>query len=255
MDALKRVFSQWREELEERFEAVNARIEERFSRRNPDEIFRTLPGPSTVLEKPLLKIMSARHSERSYSNEPLPDPVLADLLWAADGVRENGRTTPSSFDWRETEIYVLKANGIWRWIPERSGLLFCALEDVRSAALYMLPSMSMTLPPVQLVYVSNLAKTRTKISDLAEAYMLKFENDLWDEQALEELRLRNTHLNVGIKLEAVALAAQAHDLAVCTRTFFPAKRLEKVLRLGSDERVVAVQSLGFRVRSIFDHIR
>ena len=254
MDDVKRIFREWREELEERFETLNARIEARFARRsNPDEIFRQLPEPSDRLQKPLRELMASRRSERRFSNEPLPDPVLADLLWAADGVRQDGRTTPSSFDWRETEIYVLKSNGIWRWVPERRGLLFCALHDIRHVAAYMQPAM--TLPPVQIVYVSNLAKTRTKVSELAERMMLKFDKDLWNEAAIEELRLRNTHLNVGIKIEAVALAAQALGLAACARTLFPVQQLNAALHLGPDEQAVAVQSIGYRARSLLDHIR
>ena len=59
---------------------------------------------------PLGDALAARRSERNFSNEPLPDPLLANLLYAADGInRSNGkRTTPSAFNWRETEIYVLK---------------------------------------------------------------------------------------------------------------------------------------------------
>lgn len=267
MDDVKRLFREWREDLEERFDALNARIEARFERRDPNEIFRALPAPSDALNAPMKDVMAARRSERRFSNEPLPDPVLADILWAADGVRDiedakkrragrefdGGRTTPTSFDWRETEIYVLKANGIWRWVPERRGLLFCALADIRHLADYMQPEMM--LPPVQLVYVSNLAKTRTKVSEIAERLMMKFDGDEWTEEAIEELRIRNIHLNVGVKIEAVSLAAQALGLGSVARTLFPKKALEKALHLGPDERVTAVQSIGYRARSLLDHIR
>ena len=270
MDDVKRLFREWRVDLEERFEALNARIEARFERRDPNEIFRALPAPSDALSVPMKAVMASRHSERSFSNEPLPDPVLADILWAAAGVRDiedaqkrtkgrvgreydGGRTTPTSFDWRETEIYVLKANGIWRWVPERRGLLFCALTDIRHLAAYMQPAM--TLPPVQLVYVSNLAKTRTRVSEIAEQLMMKFDGEVWNDEAIEELRIRNTHLNVGVKLEAVSLAAEALGLASVARTLFPTKKLEEALHLGPDEHVTAVQSVGYKAKSFLDHIR
>ena len=121
-----------RAEVEERFEAMRREMEERFGAADAgrDEVFRPLPEPSG-LDMPLAEALAGRRTERSFSDEPISDQVLSALLHAADGInRADGkRTTPSCMNWQEVDIYALKPNGIWRWIPERRGMLFCALDE------------------------------------------------------------------------------------------------------------------------------
>jgi hypothetical protein len=78
----------------------------------------TLPAPQTTGGKPLMEALGERRSTREFSPRALPIQILSDLLWAATGVNrpESGkRTAPSARDWREIDIYVVTAEGVWRY--------------------------------------------------------------------------------------------------------------------------------------------
>jgi hypothetical protein len=47
----------------------------------PDNL-RSLPPARQVGGLPLMQALAARRSQRAFSSEPLPDQLLADLLWA-----------------------------------------------------------------------------------------------------------------------------------------------------------------------------
>lgn len=118
-------------ELGDQFDELRAEIDRRFGeRRSEGEVFRPLPAP-LGMDMSVLTALNERRSQRNFSNEPLPDQLLSNILYAADGINRKGgkRTTATALNWRETDIYVLKANGIWRWVPERNGVLFCSLHD------------------------------------------------------------------------------------------------------------------------------
>lgn len=251
---IKAKFAKLSNEVEDHFDDLKAEIERRFGkRRSREEVFRALPAPAG-LTMSLGEALAKRCSERNFSNEPLPDPLLANLLYAADGInRPNGRrTTPSAFNWRETEIYVLKPNGIWRWVPERNGLIFCSPEDIRPET-HMVDLPLAALAPVILVYVTNFERTRDLIMRLASLIVDKVKRSDWTEDVLEEARLRSTHLDVGLKLQSVSLAAAAMGLACVPRTGFLVKKLNHHLHLKPTESAVAVQSIGYPAKSVLDH--
>lgn len=253
LDNLVAKFERHVTDLKEEFSDLLAEMTKRFGKRNDDEIFRAFPKPQP-LDVPLETVLMNRRSERSFSDEPVTDYDLASVLFAADGInRPNGkRTTPSAFNWREIDIYVLKANGIWRWIPERNGLLFLTLQDVRSLSTIGQPTILGA--PVQLVYVANYGKTRGRMETIGEKLIEIFRDD-WDEKRMQEVRRQAATLNVGAKVEAVYLAAAALKLATVVRLGFDPDKLGKALHLGEDEEVIAVQSLGYRPTSLFDHFR
>ena len=245
-----------RAEVEERFEAMRREMEERFGAPDAgrDEVFRPLPEPSG-LDMPLAEALAGRRTERSFSDEPISDQVLSALLHAADGInRADGkRTTPSCMNWQEVDIYALKPNGIWRWIPERRGMLFCALDDIRRDA-YVVPT-ALTTPPLVLVYVVDDRRTRSKAASLAEAIVERLKRPEWSSDEIEALRRRACVLDVGAKIQSVYLAASALGIACSARLAFSPGKLEARLKLRPDERVIAAQSIGYRPKSILDHIR
>ena len=213
-------------ELGDQFDELRAEIDRRFGeRRSEGEVFRPLPAPQGM-DMSVLTALNERRSQRNFSNEPLPDQLLSNILYAADGINRKGgkRTTATALNWRETDIYVLKANGIWRWVPERNGVLFCSLHDVRDQT-YLLQT-QLTVPPVELVFVANYARARNFLSN-----------------------------DVGIKLQSVYLAAAAMNLACVARTGFRTDKISAALHLKPDEVVIAAQSLGFPAKSILDHLK
>ena len=95
---------------------------------------RSLPAPRKALGKPLMQALHLRRSTRDYSPRPLPEQVLADLLWAAYGInRPSGeRTAPY---WRHimvVDVYAAMADGVWVYDPEQHALRPHLAADIRA---------------------------------------------------------------------------------------------------------------------------
>lgn len=240
--------------LRTEMEDVRDELEKRFGTDDSHVVFRALPKPRR-LDMPLTEVLQQRQTRRTFSDEPLSDLDMATILWAADGInRPNGRrTTPSALDWRETDIYLLKRNGIWRWVPEKNGLLFCDLSDLRDETFFAAPYLKVA--PVHIVYVSNRARTETLISRLGESVVEKLKHTNWTPEKLEEMRTRSMILDVGAKIQAVYMAAAAMNLSCVARTGFDARHVERILRLQKGESVVAIQTIGYHPKSILDTVK
>jgi nitroreductase len=95
---------------------------------------RALPPPRKDAGKPLMQALSARHSTREYSDRPLSDQILSDLLWAGFGVnRPSGdRTAPY---WRHImviDVLAAMADGVWFYDPARHVLVRRMSADIRA---------------------------------------------------------------------------------------------------------------------------
>lgn len=251
---LKRDWDLRGKKLEKKFDEIQNELETRFGSYDSHVVFRELPKPKKM-RMSLTETLMNRHTQRTFSDEPLTDTDLATVLWAADGVnRKNGkRTMPSALNWRETDIYVLKSNGIWRWDPERHGLIFLALKDVRSETIVAQPTLHNA--PVHLVFVSNLSRTETLISRLGSRVVENVVRDADPKAKLEEMRERSMVIDTGIRVGAVCMAASAMNLSCVVRTGFDKDRVGEILRLSQGEDVVAITTIGYRPASFFDVIR
>ena len=123
---------------------------------------RTLPAP-LQLEASLTDAFMKRRTSYDFSDEPISDEHLASILWAADGLTGKGkkddqRTTPTTLNWKEIDIYVVKANGVWLWNPVRSVLSFVHDKDRRKDLCLLQPLVRQA--PVHLVYVYDEKKTQ-----------------------------------------------------------------------------------------------
>lgn len=76
---------------------------------------RTLPAPDKTGGMPLMQTLASRHSDRQYSDRPLSEQTLGDLLWAANGVNspDGHRTAPSAMNRQEIDLYVFDPEGVW----------------------------------------------------------------------------------------------------------------------------------------------
>ena len=95
---------------------------------------RSLPPPRKDIGKPLMQALQARRSTREFATRPLPEQVLADLLWAAYGVnRASGdRTAPY---WRHImviDVYAVMADGAWLNEPASHALRKHLAADLRA---------------------------------------------------------------------------------------------------------------------------
>jgi SagB-type dehydrogenase family enzyme len=183
-----------------------------------------LPAPQMSGGKPLMQALKERHSMREFSAKPLSQQVLANLLWAADGVNraDSGkRTAPSARDWREIEIYVATAEGVYRYDPDAHALHAVLARDLR--ALTGTQDFVATAP-VNLVYVAD--GDRMTGSDA-------------------EHRVLYSAADTGFIAQNVYLFCASEGLATVVRGSVDREPLAKALGLGPHQEIILAQSVGY----------
>lgn len=114
-----------------------------------------LPPPRADFGKSLAQALKARRSTRAFDPRPLTPLVLSELLWAAYGVNRPAtadRTAPSWRHARETDVFAVVADGVWRYDAMKHVLVPQLAGDVRSQAGVQ---DFVATAPLNLVYVSN----------------------------------------------------------------------------------------------------
>lgn len=90
-----------------------------------------LPPPrnvDTILEESI----SMRKSHRIFTDDPVTDEELSTVLWAAYGIRADGKRTVAAIDGVHAAIiYVLKEDAAFKYNPENHSLVFYAEGDHR----------------------------------------------------------------------------------------------------------------------------
>lgn len=115
-----------------------------------------LPPPDMRGGKPLMQVLHERHSTREFSAKPLPQQGLSNLLWAASGVnrpQSGRRTAPTAHDWREIDVYVATADGVYLYEPVGHVLRRVVAGDLRARTGVQ---DFVATAAVNLVYVANL---------------------------------------------------------------------------------------------------
>lgn len=183
-----------------------------------------LPAPQTDGGKPLMQALKARHTERAFSGDELPLQVLSNMLWAAFGVNrpESGkRTAPSAMNWQEIDIYVAMARGLYRYDAAGNRLDPVLEEDIR-AATGQQPFVADA--PVNLVYVADYSKMGDAPEDVKKFY---------------------SAAGTGFISQNVYLFCASEGLATVVRGSVDREGLEKIMKLGPDQKVVLAQTVGY----------
>lgn len=114
-----------------------------------------LPAPRTDGGKPLMEALKERKTSRSFSDRPLEEQVLSDMLWAAFGINrpaEGKRTAPTALNKQNIDIYVLDAAGVWRYDAKTNTLAAVMQKDLRPV---MDSQLFAAKAPVTLLYVAE----------------------------------------------------------------------------------------------------
>ena len=211
-----------------------------------NDVLRQLPSPRK-LEMTLQEALEKRRSSRDFSGEPIAEEMVAALLWAANGINRKNfkRTTPSALNWQDVSVYVVQANGIWKYLPKRHALLFIEGKDQREH--FGEIKNWMKLASQHLVFVSDARKTETFTTKLLDkTFKVDFSEG--------ELNERARAINVGVKVQAVYLAAVAMGLGCTCRLLVDDQKARELMKLAPDEKIMAICSVGEHPASIFDHV-
>jgi SagB-type dehydrogenase family enzyme len=206
-----------------------------FSTAQEQEVIK-LPPPQKDGGIPLMKALSLRKSTRGDfgPEKPLSMQTISNLLWAADGINRPGtnhRTAPSAVDWQNIDIYVLTADGVFLYDPAQHSLKVIVDEDMRanaglegSSAGPMSQDFAKTAP-VSLVYVANMAKTKTM------------------NYGGESVGLWWSAAAVGAISQNVYLFCASENLACIVRAMIDATRLSQVFKLDADQKVMLTSTI------------
>jgi SagB-type dehydrogenase family enzyme len=187
-----------------------------------------LPPPEMAVSMPLMQGLQARHSTREFDSRALSPQVLSNLLWAANGVNrpDSGRrTAPSAHDWREIDVYVATAEGAYRYDPPSHTLIHVASADIRR-----LTGVQdyVATAPLNLVYVADLNRMSGANAEDKAFY---------------------SATDAGFIAQNVYLYCASAGLAVVVRGLIDREALGAALGLGTHQRIILGQSVGYSVAS------
>lgn len=183
-----------------------------------------LPPPQTEGGEPLMQALKERHSTREFSANALPQQVLANLLWAAAGVNRPAsgqRTVPSARDWREIDVYVATAEGMYRYDAKANALQPVVARDLR--ALTGVQDFVATAP-VNLVYVADFNRMEGAAAEQKEFYAAT---------------------DAGFIAQNVYLYCASANLATVVRGSVDRDALAKAMGLASHQRIILAQTVGY----------
>ena len=182
-----------------------------------------LPQPQRDGGLPLMQALNARKSSREFVDKPIPQQLLANLLWAAFGVnRDDGkRTAPSAHNRQEIDIYVAMHDGLFHYDAIHNALQPILDRDIRAlTGKQKFPAHS----ALNLVYVADLslAKNVPK-SDAIEV----------------------AAISTGAIVQNVYLYCSSAGLATVVRGWIDKKALAKAMGLRPDQVILVAQSVGY----------
>lgn len=178
----------------------------------PPDISGTAGGAGN---KTLMQALAARASTRSFREGAIPKQVLGDLLWAAWGInRPDGRrTVPTARNRQGMDVYVIRADGAWRYDGSAHALIPVAPGDLRP----LLARQSfVAAAPLTLVYTAATAE------DPVYAAM-----------------------HAGSMYQGVGLFCASAGLGNVVRASYDETALHAALRLPADRRIVISQTVGW----------
>jgi nitroreductase len=182
-----------------------------------------LPKPVTEGGKPLMQVLKERRTTREFSAEKIPLQVLANLLWAANGInRDDGhRTAPSAMNNQEMDIYVVRDDGIFLYDAKANMLEPVIAGDHRAIAG---KQDFVATAPLNLIYVADYARMG---------------------KTAEEDKRFYSAADVGFIAENVYLYCASDGLDCVVRGYVDRDEIAKLLKLRADQHVLLGQTVGY----------
>jgi len=175
-----------------------------------------LSAPDKKGGKPLMQALSERKSAREFQEKELPDEVLSNLLWAANGFnREDKRTAPTANNKQELELYLVMKSGIYFYNAREHRLALVKKGDYRKSAgtqTYVANA------PVNILFVSDSGKASGK---------------------------NYAYTDCGFVSQNIYLFCASEGLATVVRGSYDKKVLEELLQLPANQEVLLTQTVGY----------
>jgi SagB-type dehydrogenase family enzyme len=186
-----------------------------------------LPPPERQGGMPLMEALGSRCSSREFSRDPLPLPLLSNLLWAAWGANRpnGGRTAPSALDAQEIDLYAALPEGAYRYDSAEHSLRLVAATDIRRVTGYQ---DFVDEAPLDLVYVADHRR-----------------------MAMVPVAQRESFASAaaGAIAQNVYLFAAGNGLATVIRAWIDRDAIAEALGLTHDQQVLLSQTVGYPAKA------
>lgn len=168
---------------------------------------------TTDSEASLMDALQNRRSNRKFSTTPLSNEVIANLLWAANGVNSNDgkRTAPTARNKQEMELYVILPTGAYIYMPEENVLNMITEENLTDKTGYN--------APMTVVYVADTTKQEKE----------------W------------AYTDMGFIGQNVYLFCAVNGLNTVFKGSFDDDYLREALKIPSHKQILAIQDVGYPV--------
>ena len=186
----------------------------------------SLPVPNKKVKMTLFDALQQRHSVRSYQSAPVGLPLLSQLLWAACGYNRPAQqmsTAPSALNTQDIDVYVVRADGAYRFDRQANRLVRVSTADLRPMVAGRQTAVASA--PLMLVLVSDRARF-TKIAD---------------DQAAARMGL----VDAGYVSQNICLACTALGLATVPRVTMDAEALHTALGLAATQVTLINHPVGW----------
>lgn len=183
-----------------------------------------LPPPTLSPQVTLDQALQERHSSRMFLPDTLSLETLSALLWAGFGINrpdQGGRTAPSAHNWQEIDIYVVLAEGAYRYDARAHRLLLIQAEDLRR---HTGTQDFIATAPLNLVYVADFARMV----------------DVQDEE-----RRFLAGADAGCIAQNIYLYCAGAGLATVVRGLIDRNVLAHALNLTATQRIALAQTVGY----------
>ena len=198
----------------------------------------TLPKPVFDRCLTVFEALKIRRTSRAIGDRKIPLQILADILWAAQGINRangpfggQGRTAGSASNSQEICIYVAMEEGTYLYEPESHRLAPASSGDSRALAIGPGQGKAGANAPLRLVYVVDIDK---------------FKKAGFDEPGLHDPEIQKSYyfVDTGLIAQNVYLASAALGLASwfhnCDKAAFA-----KALKLKPNQRPLFGQTIGY----------
>lgn len=187
-----------------------------------------LPQPKLESTVSLEEAINGRRSIRSFSSEELSLDEISQLLWAAQGISQKStgfRTTPSAGALYPLEIFLVKSDGVFHYIPDGHKLVKLDSDDLRS----------------------NLMKACLFQSFVAEAPVDIIITAIYERTTIKygKRGIRYVHLEAGHACQNILLQATALGLGAVSVGAFDDSYIQKLLKLPNDYIPLYVVPTGY----------
>ncbi len=176
-----------------------------------------LPSPEFT-NKSLEECIQVRRSIRSFRNQALSDQEIANILWAAQGITDEGRglrAAPSAGATYPLELFIAKNDGLYRYVPQSHALVQEKNKDLRK---------DIAKAALGQMFIADAGMVIV-ISAIAERTALRY-----GKRAMRYINNEVGHCAQNIHLEAVALGLGSVPVGA-----FNDGELKEVLDLKAEE--------------------